>query len=184
VDQDRKHAPLSNFTMCNLMAEGMLTAKNLFPDEFANYEFDEVHYLRRTFKELRKREGLGVDVSVEMNDLRRYAVKYPALLREFDVRQRNGSTPVKERLARGLRATIGDLGARAMRRRLKASQLARQLDRGELHSKFSAFGEDFGFFNVLECAKFLSRVLSKADDKADPGIAFRGEAARTEERPE
>ena len=59
VDHERKHAPLNNFTMCNLMAEGMLTAKSLFPKEFQAYEFDEVRYLRSSMAELRKRQDLG-----------------------------------------------------------------------------------------------------------------------------
>ena len=45
---------LNNFTMCNLMAEGMLTAKSLFPEEFESYQFDELEYLRKTLAELRK----------------------------------------------------------------------------------------------------------------------------------
>jgi glycosyltransferase involved in cell wall biosynthesis len=162
VDHERKHAPLNNFTMCNLMAEGMLTAKNLFPEEFESYEFDELQYLRGTWMELRERKALGVDVSIETNELRDYAVKYPGLTEEFDGQQSNGKKP----LAKRLRAAIGDLGARSLRRRLRASQLARRLERGEVHSGFYAAGEDFGFYNVLECAEFLSRYISTTDNMA------------------
>ena len=61
VDQERKHAPLNNFTMCNLMAEGMLLAKSLFPEELAPYEFNEVNYLRKTMSRIEEasRDGCG-----------------------------------------------------------------------------------------------------------------------------
>ena len=35
VDQNRDWIPLNNFTLCNLMAEGMLLGKQMFPDELA-----------------------------------------------------------------------------------------------------------------------------------------------------
>jgi hypothetical protein len=165
VDHERKHAPLNNFTMCNLMAEGMLTAKSLFPEEFESYEFDELQYLRRTLAELRKRKALGVDVSKEMEDLRHYGAKYPGFTEEFEAQQKNE----KGRLAKQLRAAIGDLGARTLRRRLKASQLARRLEQGAVHSRFYAAGEDFGFSNVLGCAEFLSRHTSGTDNMTQRG---------------
>jgi glycosyltransferase involved in cell wall biosynthesis len=165
VDHERKHAPLNNFTICNLMAEGMLTAKSLFPKVFESYEFDELQYLRRTLAELRKRKILGVDVSTEMDDLRDYGAKYPDFAQEFRALQLDGLSAGKKRLARRLRTAIGDLGARTLRRRLKASQLARRLDRGAVHSGFHAAGEDFGFSNVLGCAEFLSRHISITDEE-------------------
>jgi hypothetical protein len=165
VDHNRKHAPLNNFTMCNLIAEGMLTAKSLFPKEFERYEFDELQYLRRTLSELRERKALGVDVSMEMDDLRHYAAKYPDFTKEFDAQKLDG----KERLAKRLRGAIGDFGARTLRRRLKASQLARRLERGEVHTGFYAAGEDFGFSNVLECAEFLSRHISSTGNMTQRG---------------
>ena len=33
--QNRDWVPLTNFTLCNLMAEGMLLGKQMFPDELA-----------------------------------------------------------------------------------------------------------------------------------------------------
>ena len=61
VDQERKQAPLDNFTMCNLMAEGILLAKSQFPEELAPYEFNEVNYLRKTMSRIEKasRDGCG-----------------------------------------------------------------------------------------------------------------------------
>jgi glycosyltransferase involved in cell wall biosynthesis len=180
VDHERKHAPLSNFTMCNLIAEGLLTAKSLFPKEFESYEFDELQYLRRTWTELRQRKALGVDVSAEMDDLRHYAAKYPVLAQEFDAQQLDRISDGGKRLVRQLRATIGDLGARTLRRRLKASQLARRLERGVVHSAFHAAGEDFGFSNVLGCAEFLSRYILSTDNKAESNIRFRADATHTD----
>ena len=162
VDHERKHAPLNNFTMCNLMAEGILAAKSLFPEEFESYEFDELEYLRKTLAELRRRQALGVDVSTEMDDLRRYAAKYPG----FDSTELPPRSPATQRLARQLRSVIGDLGARSLRRRLQASQLARRLERGPVQSGFYAYGEDFGFFDVLGCAEFLSRCTKTNSNTA------------------
>jgi glycosyltransferase involved in cell wall biosynthesis len=175
VDHERKHAPLNNFTMCNLTAEGMLTARSLFPKEFESYEFDELQYLRRTLAELRKRKALGVDVSTEMEDLRHYAAKYPGFTQEFGDHQLNG----KKRLAKQLRTAIGDLGARTLRRRLRTSQLARRLEQGGVRSGFYAAGEDFGFSNVLECAEFLSRYILSTDNQAESNIRFRADATHT-----
>lgn len=161
VDHERKHAPLNNFTMCNLMAEGMLTAKSLFPEEFESYEFDELEYLRKTLAELRKRQALGVDVSAEMDDLRRYAAKYPG----FGSIELPAISVATKCLARRLRSAVANLGAHTLRRRLQASQLARRLQRGPVQSGFYAYGEDFGFFDVLGCAEFLMRSINNCSDK-------------------
>lgn len=157
VDQKRKHAPLNNFTMCNLMAEGMLMAKSLFPEEFSPYEFSEVNYIRSTVKELRKRQAMGVDVSAETEDALRYSQKYPALAEEF-----RGDPPTppdgeKNSLTARLRTTVGDLGGRTLRRRINAYQLAQKLQRRHVHAKFVAHGEDFGFRDIVGCAEFLMR---------------------------
>ena len=155
VDHERKHAPLNNFTICNLMAEGMLTAKNLFPQEFAAYEFDEVQYLRSTMAELRRRQTLGVDVSEEIADVLRYAIKYPALLKQFEA----PATAQRGRLSARIRSTVGDLGGRTLRERINALRLARKLQRGAGSFGFHAFGKHFGFSNILECTEFLSHTV-------------------------
>ena len=154
VDHERKHAPLNNFTMCNLMAEGMLTAKSLFPKEFEAYEFDETKYLKKTIEELRKRKTLGVDVSNEIEDVMRYAAKYPALLRQFQALP----APAENVTAR-IRSTIGDLGVRAVRKRITIHLLTQKLERGTAHSGFQASGKDFAFSDILGCTEFLSRAL-------------------------
>ena len=166
VDQERKHAPLNNFTMCNLMAEGMLTAKSLFPQEFASYEFDEVNYIRKTMLELRKRRSMGVNVAAEIEDVMQYGSKYPTLLDDLIETDSVGSTEDAPRLTRRFRSAIGALGGRAVQRKMQSSQLRRRLQDGLIRSKFVAHGEDFGFHNILECAAFLTRnVLDFSDSQ-------------------
>ena len=41
VEHDRDWIPLTNFTLCNLIAEGLLLSQKLFPDLLASYPFDE-----------------------------------------------------------------------------------------------------------------------------------------------
>ena len=166
VDHERKHAPLNNFTMCNLMAEGMLTAKSLFPKEFEGYEFDELKYVRETMMELRKRQDLGVDVSVEINETLRYAAKYPSLMEAFSSADTAAKPAVKDVLVSRMRSTIGNLGARHVRQHILAHQLAQKLERGPLRSGFSAFGKDFGFDDILGCAEFLARNVTTGQNNA------------------
>ena len=166
VDHDRKHAPLNNFTMCNLMAEGMLTAKSLFREEFKAYEFDEIQYLRKTRAELGRRQALGVDVSMEIDDLIRYSAKYPSLIREFSVRENLEGATRQATFIERTRSTIGDLGARPLRERIKAYQLHRRLTRGAAVLGFQASGEDFGFNDILKCAKFLTHHIATAQQIA------------------
>jgi len=163
VDHERRHAPLNNFTMCNLMAEGTLAAKSLFPKEFEAYEFDEVRYLRSSLAELRTRQTLGVDVSEEIRDAIDYATKYPGLAEEFKASSARG---VKSTLRRRIRSKIGDLGARAVRKRIAAYQLAKKLEQGGACSGFTAFGKDFGFSDILGCVEFLGRYLLTSPKKA------------------
>jgi len=156
VDHERRHAPLNNFTMCNLMAEGMLTAKALFPKEFEAYEFDEIKYLKKTMGELRKRQTLGVDVSNEIEDVMRYGAKYPALLRQF---QALPAPAEKVTVTARIRSMIADLGVRTIRDRIEARQLVRKFERGEANSGFRASGKTFGFSDILGCTEFLSRTV-------------------------
>jgi hypothetical protein len=159
MEREQKYAPLSNFTFCNLMAEGMLTAKALFPKEFAEYEFSEPNYLRRTMRELRTRRSLGVDVSEEIGELVRYAQeKSPFLLDELLNENRS-----KKSLPRQLRDTIGKLGGRRLQQWMLRRQQAWKIQRGDVHSGFRVSGEDFGFSNIVGCAEFLGRVASTAE---------------------
>jgi glycosyltransferase involved in cell wall biosynthesis len=166
VDHKRNHAPLNNFTLVNLMAEGMLTAKSLFPREFADYEFDEVNYIRKTMAELRRRRSIGVNVSAEIADAMRYAEKYPALIEDLNVAEAAKPAADKNVFMRRLRSTIGDLGGRVVRRRIRASQLAQKLEEGTLDSRFQAFGDDFDFGDILGCAEFLTSKVIRANYKA------------------
>ena len=167
VDQERKQAPLDNFTMCNLMAEGILLAKSQFPEELAPYEFNEVNYLRKTMKELRRRRAMGVDVSAEMDDALRYSQKYPSLSEEFSKDEAINSQDWGKQLFRRLRSTAADLGGRTLRRRINAYQLTQKLKRGPMRSGFAAYGEDFGFNDIVECAKFIDRIVRSSLVKDD-----------------
>ena len=108
VDQRFKCTPLTNFTMCNLQAEGYLTAKRLFPSEFADYELDEQRYLMYSMKELSEREARGVDVTAAMEELRRYVARaHPDFL------ERINDTHAMARQSSWwaqLRGAIGDIG--------------------------------------------------------------------------
>ena len=167
VDHERKHAPLNNFTMCNLMAEGMLTAKSLFPEEFAPYEFNEVNYLRETIKELRTRRAMGVDVSAEMDDALHYSQKYPSLSEEFSKDEAITNQDWGKKLFGRFRSTVADLGGRTLRRRLNVYQLAQKLKRGPIRSGFTAYGEDFGFNDIVGGAKFINRIVRSSLAKDD-----------------
>jgi glycosyltransferase involved in cell wall biosynthesis len=154
VDHERKHSPLSNFTSCNLMAEAMLTAKSLFPKEFTDYQFDEVQFLRATIRQLIDRQSVGVDVSHEIDEAIAYAAKYPSLVGEFKAQLQ--AKPAKAAaLMQQLRSTIGDLGVRSLRQRVRAHQLAQKLEKGAQRAGFSASGDDLGFTDILGCAEFL-----------------------------
>jgi hypothetical protein len=171
VDQERKHAPLNNFSMCNLMAEGMLMAKSLFPTEFAPYDFNEVNYIRSTMRELRRRQAMGVDVSAEMEDAMAYSQKYPSLFEEFQQELSRSKAAEGNHLSRRLRATIADLGGRTLRRRLNAYQLAQKIQRGQVRGRFVAHGDDFGFTDISGCAEFLGRnvIIQKPVTIAESG---------------
>jgi glycosyltransferase involved in cell wall biosynthesis len=171
IDHTRKHAPLNNFSTCNLMAEGMLTAKSLFPMEFAAYEFDETQYLRATVGELLQRRSLGVDVTAEMADARQYAAKHhPSLLAEFDQREAETRLSATEVLTRNIRSIARSLGARALSRRLRAYRLAQKLESGTYRSSFWASGDHFGFDDIVGCAEFLGayvRRMSRGSERED-----------------
>lgn len=160
VDHNRKHAPLNNFSFCNLMAEGMLTAKHLLPHELSPYHFNEKNYLRRTFGELTRRRRMGVDVSKELHELLGYATKYPAILEELTAPQRR----------RSVRSIIATLGARRLWHRILEMQQirrdAKKVRAGNVQSSFWISGKDFGFRDILGGAGFLDRLLSSPSARA------------------
>jgi hypothetical protein len=155
VERVYRHAPLINFTIANMWAEGVLTAKSLMPRELGAYELDEAEYLRSTARALKRRSALGVDVSREMSELEQYLRHNPAL----------GVAPdVLERTERGfwqrLRSSIGNAGARELRRHIRAKRQVRNLRLGNVRAGFNVPGAAAGFNNVLEAADFLARVAS------------------------
>jgi hypothetical protein len=161
VDHQWKYAPLNNFATSNLMAEAMLTAKNLFPKEFAPFEFDEVRYLRAAMKLLCDRRALGVDVTREIDETVRYAEKYPSLVEEFKQQQQSLAEPQSKKAMTALRTAIGNLGVRSLRRRIRAHQLSQELKQvGQ--SSFTAFGDDFDFHDILGCAEFVGAQVVRS----------------------
>jgi hypothetical protein len=156
VERQPKCAPLTNFTICNLWGDGVLTAKKLLPLELGAYEFDEPQYLRATMRELLSRRALGVDVARELNELAQYARKWPPLAAELASMAARRST-----LWRSVRARVAKVGAGPLLRRLRASWSARRVARGGAASGFNVRGEDFGFHGIVGCAQFLDRLAAR-----------------------
>jgi len=157
VDRRHKYAPLTNFTMSNLWGEGVLTAKNLLPTEFAAYEFDEAQYLRASMRELCGRRALGVNVAREITELETYAAQWPSLAGELA-----SLTECRAASAGRVRSVLARLGGRALRSRLAAFRNARKVRRGEVRSGFDVKGDDFGFRGIVGCADFLAAVVARA----------------------
>jgi hypothetical protein len=154
VDRQQKYAPISNFTMCNLWAEGVLTAKKLLPFELGTFDFDEPEYLRATTRELLQRRALGVDVSREMNELSEYVRKWPSLAAELASLAKPRPT-----LWRAVRSRLGDMGARALRHRMNERRSARHVRGGQATAGFHVRGGDFGFHTIGGCAEFLMDLV-------------------------
>jgi glycosyltransferase involved in cell wall biosynthesis len=168
VEKQHHFAPLTNFTMCNLRAEGILTAQNLFPKEFAEYTFDEQRYLKHTMVELQGRQALGVDVSVQMEELMRYLTKYPDLKETLMQGQREIATAREQNIWLRLRGKLGDVGLRGVRDRVKAkrdarrklAEDARRVNQGNVQEGLKIAGVDFDFYDINGAAGFLRRITS------------------------
>jgi len=160
VEQKRDWIPLTNFTLCNLMAEGMLLAKRLFPDELSEFPFDEHEYLRKTMHELHSRAAMGVEVDAEMRELLQYASRYPALQAELISNNGNGNGGVGDSY---LRKAAKTLGLHHVRRRMLGFSEARKIRRGDIKSGFHISGETFGFSDAVGCADFLFRVTARSN---------------------
>jgi hypothetical protein len=156
VEHNRDWVPLTNFTLCNLMAEGMLLAKRMFPDELRAFTFDEHQYLRKTMNELRMRAAMGVDVHREMQEALHYAEKYPEFRAELVSRNGNGSTNGISPLLKIGRA----IGLNRVRQHVHAFAEVRKIRQGKVQAGFQASGADFGFHDAVGCAAFVSRVTS------------------------
>jgi glycosyltransferase involved in cell wall biosynthesis len=164
VNHDRSWIPLTNFTLTNLMAEGLLLGKKLFPEELQPYPFDEERYLRRTMKELRSRQQMGVDVVREISELTGYATKYPSLHAKLLAQPPDGlkgSHSLARRLATGL-------GVQYVQRRLHARKQIRDIRAGRVHAGFTVSGGDFGFNDALSCSEFLSALMSVGEGRKMP----------------
>lgn len=187
VEHTRKHAPLKNFTMANLRAEGVLTAKELFPQEFQDYQFDEQKYMSDTLVELQSRKSLGVDVSRELEDLKNHLGKYPQVLKnvlnEEQVYDRNSKSWWQR-----VRGWIGDRGLRALRHRvikLRQEKLRIHNDRlkvrrGGIQTGFRISGSDFEFSNIVEGADALERIIETSkEDEGKPALSSSTDFGKT-----
>ncbi len=171
VEQTHKYAPLTNFTMANLRAEGLLTAKNLFPQEFQNYEFDEQKYMRDTLVELESRKSLGVDVSREMQDLINHLGNHPTLRKEV-INEQQAEERASKSLWQRVRWWVGDRGLRVLRDRMikqRQEKLRIRHDRlkishGGIRTGFRISGSDFRFSNIVEGAESLERMIAAGGD--------------------
>lgn len=167
VEHKRDWIPLTNFTLKNLMAEGLLLSKRLFPEELKPYPFDEQQYLRATMVELRRREAMGVDVTREIAELIAYAKKYPSLETEWQAPSRQQPFAAVRRLGKRL-------GLHHVSRRWHAFNETNRIKRGAVDRGFTARGQDFGFADAVECAEFIASVTaSKAVAERRPAFEKR-----------
>jgi glycosyltransferase involved in cell wall biosynthesis len=166
VEKIPKYAPLTNFTGCNLIAEGILAAKNLYPKELERYTFDEAQYIMKTMEELDYRKRLGVDVFSEMGEIKNYLIKSPILMNEISRREPLFGKERKKTLWRRVRSKIGDLGVRQIKERIRipikvrkiTTADAQKVKHGEVDTGLKISGKDFGFHDILGCAEFLAGV--------------------------
>ena len=168
VEHKRDWVPLTNFTLCNLMAEGLLRSKQIFASELATYPFDEKQYLRATMVELRSRESMGVAVGAEIAELLEYAGKYPALKAELMMAPREGLVGPRSPLRRLART----LGLAHLRRQLAAVKEARKIKEGHVRGGFHVAGADFGFEDAVSCADFVARVTSSSGTPSSAGLGW------------
>ena len=165
VDKIPKCAPFTNFTYCNLVAEGLLMAKKLYPKELERYTFDVAQYTIETLNELTKRKRMGVNVSHEIAEVKAYLTKNPALKKEISQRQQL----VKKPFWRRVRSQIGDLGAYRLTEKVRMPKKIRKITstgaekvrRGEVNTGLKISGADFGFHDILGAAKFLTGFIPK-----------------------
>jgi glycosyltransferase involved in cell wall biosynthesis len=176
VDQRFHCVPLTNFTMCNLRAEGILAAKRLFPQEFAAYDFDEVKYLKDTIAELQHRQTLGVDVSTEMEELKRYLDKYPSMKETLVQAEETIERARKANPWMRLRGKLGDMGLRQLRDRVDARRAAKvrlsggaeKVCRGDVRTGFRISGTRFGFCDIVAAADFLTAMMTTHGMQREP----------------
>jgi len=135
VQTDRRHTPLSNFSFNNMALEGILTAKEAFPEELAPWDVDFAAFAREMRIELEQREAQGVDVSRDMAELDAYE-------------EANRSRAVSTSAPRA--DPFGRL-VRRVRNRLRG--------RIPVHPASLAVGDTEGFSDAFGASRFLARLL-------------------------
>jgi len=123
----------------------------------------------RTMEELNDRKRLGVDVSSEIAEVKKFLLKNPVLMNEISRRENLLGKERKKTLWRRARSKIGDLGVRKIKERIRipikvrkiTSADAQKVNRGEVNTGLRISGVDFGFHDILGCAKLLSRIITE-----------------------
>ena len=155
--QNRDWVPLTNFTLCNLMAEGMLLGKQMFPDELRPFPFDEQQYLRSTMKELSSRRAMGVDVGPEIAGAPGLREKVSSA--EGGVAGAGEERPDRSRF--GDPKAGQDAGPESHPdQRLDAFKEVQEDQARPGQVRLHGSGGDFGFDDAVGCASFISRVTS------------------------
>ena len=143
--------PLTNYTLTNMILEGMLTAKARFPHELADFDVDMRGFVRATRTELEQRRAQGVDVSAELRELDAYIASDASL-----------TDPGQGRSERNLSTLARDARERA--RRLHSRVLGR---RQESYPAAVLEGDQAGFVDTLSAAEVLSMRIAQLVGEAD-----------------
>jgi hypothetical protein len=141
----------------------------LYPKELERYTFDEAQYIINTMEELEIRRRIGVDVFSEMDEIKNYLIKNPSLMKEITRREQLLGKDRKKSLWKKARSKIGDLGVRRIKERIRiplkirkiTSADAHKVKNGEINSGLKIRGVDFGFHDILGCAKFLNYIVTE-----------------------
>src|SRR5262249_12690448 len=140
-----------NYTLTNMILEGMLTAKERFPSELAEFDVDMRGFVRATSAELERRRAQGVDVSAELRELDAYIATDASL-----------SEPDQGRGERNLSTLARDARERA--RRLQSRVLGR---RNESYPAAVVRGDQAGFVDALSAAEMLSARIEQLVGEPD-----------------
>ena len=134
-----RYSPVSNFTVANMMVEGMLTAKAAWPEALERFELDEQAYLGVIHRELLDRRSKGADVEGDLAELETYVASHPPL--ELTERSR---TLVQR----------GSAKAERVLTRVRARRVGNRVG-------FKAPGNLNGFGDILGAAEYVVRAIEE-----------------------
>jgi hypothetical protein len=148
---ERIHTPLTNYTLTNLILEGLLTSKARFPDALAEFDVDMSGFVRATRDELEQRRAQGIDVSGDLQELDEYVARNPELL-----------PPANGTSARNFFARARDARKRARRLQLRIMRRA-----PVTHASMSLEGDRDGFADALTASTVLSTCIDQLMSEPD-----------------